>query len=104
MTRMWVAVIVASAGCYLIKLAGISLPKSVLNAAFVQRVARYLPVAMLAALVAVQLVDGGGRYELDWRTLAGVGAGVVALMLKRGFLVVFMVAITITALVRLLTS
>ena len=58
---------------------------------------------MLAALVAVQIVDGGGHYHLDWRTLAGVLAGVVALLLRQGFLVVFLVAAVVTALLRLLT-
>jgi len=46
---------------------------------------------------------GGGRYALDWRTLAGVAAGVVALLLRRGLLVVFLVAIGVTALLRLLS-
>ena len=103
MSALWVALVVAAVGSYLTKLAGISLPESVLARPRVQRVATFLPVAMLAALVAVELVDGGGRYALDWRTLAGVAAGVVALLLRRGFLVVFLSAIAVTALLRLLT-
>jgi branched-subunit amino acid transport protein len=102
-SALWVALVVAAVGSYLTKLAGISLPESVLARPRVQRVATFLPVAMLAALVAVELVDGGGRYTLDWRTLAGVAAGVVALLLRRGFLVVFLTAIAVTALLRLLT-
>jgi branched-subunit amino acid transport protein len=58
---------------------------------------------MLSALVAVELFDGGGRYAADWRILAGVAAAIVALLLRRGFLVVFLVAIAVTALLRLLT-
>ncbi len=103
MTVLWVAVILAAVGGYLLKLAGVSLPESVLNTPSVQRVAGYLPVAMLSALVAVELFDGGGTYAVDWRTIAGVAAGVVALLLKRGLLVVFGVAIGVTALLRLLT-
>ena len=103
MTALWVAVVVAAVGCYLLKLAGVSLPESVLNTPAVQRVAGYLPVAMLSALVAVELFDGGGTYAMDWRTLAGVAAGVVALLLKRGLLMVFVVAIAVTALLRLVT-
>ena len=103
MTGLWIALIVASVGSYLLKLAGMSLPESVLNHPKVQRVAGLLPAAMLAALVAVQLFDGGGRYAVDWRTLVGVLAGVVALLLRRGFLVVFLVAIGVTAVLRLLT-
>ena len=103
MTALWVAVVVAAVGSYLLKLAGVSLPESVLNHPTVQRVAGYLPVAMLSALVAVELFDGGGTYAVDWRTLAGVTAGVVALLLRQGLLVVFIVAIAVTALLRLVT-
>jgi branched-subunit amino acid transport protein len=103
LTALWVAVVVAAVGSYLLKLAGVSLPESVLNTPVVQRVAGYLPVAMLSALVAVQLFDGGGSYAVDWRTLAGVAAGVVALLLRRGLLVVFLVAIAVTAALRLVS-
>jgi branched-subunit amino acid transport protein len=103
MTGLWIALLIACLGSYALKLAGMSLPESVLNHPRVQRVAAFLPVAMLSALVAVELFDGGGRYAVDWRTLAGVGAGVVALLLRRGLLVVFLVAIGVTALLRLIT-
>jgi branched-subunit amino acid transport protein len=103
MTTLWVAVLVAAVGCYLLKLAGVSVPESVLNTPSVQRVADYLPVAMLSALVAVELFDGGGTYAVDWRTLAGVAVGVIALLLRQGLLVVFVVAIAVTALLRLVT-
>ena len=103
---LWVPVLVACAGSYLIKLAGLSLPSSVLANPRVQRVTTLLPVAMLSALVCVQLVEPGtraaGPYALDWRVLAGVAAGAVALLLRRGFLVVFVVAVVVTALLRLL--
>ncbi|MFL6026894.1 MAG: AzlD domain-containing protein [Friedmanniella sp.] len=103
MTVIWAALLVAAVGSYLTKLAGLSLPESVLNHPRVQRVAAFLPVAMLSALVALELFDGGqGRFTLDWRTLAGVAAAVVALLLRRGFLVVFLTAIVVTAGLRLL--
>ena len=103
MTPLWLAIIIAAVGCYLLKLAGVSLPESILNHPKVQRVAGLLPIAMLSALVAVELFDGGDSYSLDWRTLAGVAAGVIALLLRRGFLVVFLIAISVTALLRLIT-
>ena len=103
MSPLWLAIVIAAVGCYLLKLAGVSLPKSILNHPKVQRVAQFLPIAMLSALVAVELFDGGGSYALDWRTLAGVAAGVIALLLRRGFLVVFLIAISVTALLRLLS-
>ena len=102
MSPLWMAIIFAAVGCYLLKLAGVSLPESILNHPKVQRVAQLLPIAMLSALVVVELFDGGGRYSLDWRTLAGVAAGVIALLLRRGFLVVFLIAISVTALLRLI--
>ena len=103
MTALWLALIIAAVGSYLLKLAGMSLPESILNHPRVQRVAQFLPIAMLSALVAVELFDGGGRYMVDWCVLAGMAAAVVALLLRRGFLVVFLVAIAVTALLRLLT-
>ena len=103
MTALWAALVVAAVGSYVLKLAGLSLPESVLNHPRVQRVSSLLPVAMLSALVLVQLVDGGGRYRLDWTTLAGVLAAVVALLLGRGLLLVFGVAIAMTALLRLVS-
>ena len=102
MTGLWVALLVAAVGGYLTKLAGMSLPDSVLNHPRVQRVAAFLPLAMLSALVALELFDGGGRYAVDWRTLVGVAAAVVALLLRCGFLVVFLTAIAVTAALRLL--
>ena len=81
-----------------------SLPESVPQPPDGARVAGFLPVAMLSALVAVELFDGGGRYVADWRALAGVAAGVVALLLRAGVLVVFVVAIAVTAVLRLMTG
>ncbi len=102
MTALWAAVIVASVGCYLLKLAGVSLPTAVLERDDVQRVAALLPVALLAALVTVQAFDGDGRLHADPLLLAGVGAGVVALLLRAPFLVVIVVAAATTALLRVL--
>lgn len=102
MTGVWAAVVIASVGCYLLKLAGVSLPPSVLERDDVQRVATLLPVAMLAGLVAVELFDDAGALGLDLRLLAGVAAGVVALLLRQSFLVVIVVAAATTALLRAL--
>jgi|SRR5690625_307358 len=100
---IWLAVLVAALGCYALKLAGLSLPKSFLERDDVRRVAAFLPVAMLAALVATEMFDGGGHLAVDPRLLAGVGAGVVALLLRGSILVVIVVAAATTALLRLLT-
>jgi hypothetical protein len=99
---IWVAVIAASVGCYLLKLAGMSLPESVLDRPDVQRVAALLPVALLAALVAFGTFEADGRLVIDAR-LAGVGAAVVALLLRAPFLIVIVIAAATTAILRALT-
>ena len=55
MTAVWAAILGASLGCYGLKLAGVSLPESVLSQPRVQRIAGLLPVAMLAALIVTDL-------------------------------------------------
>jgi branched-subunit amino acid transport protein len=102
MTSLWVAIIAASLGCYGLKLAGVSLPGPVLSHPRVQRIAGLLPVAMLTALVVTDLFDANGRYAADWNTLAGVGAGAIALRFGRSPVVVFLVAVAVTALTRLI--
>lgn len=103
MSAQWAALIAAALGCYALKLAGVSLPEAVLNHRRVKHIAGRLPAAMLAALVATELLDHNGHYSVDWRTLAGVAVAGLALALRQGFLVVFVVAIATTALLRLLT-
>lgn len=100
MTTLPATIIAASLGCYALKLAGLSLPTSVLNHPHVQRTAGLLPVAMLSALVITDLFDKTGRYGVDWHTLAGVGAGAIALRFGRSLVAVFVVAIATTAVLR----
>jgi branched-subunit amino acid transport protein len=97
---LWVTILAASVGCYGLKLAGVSLPESVLADPRVQRVAGLLPVAMLSALVASGLFASGRHYTADWQLIAGVGAGAVALWRGRSLVVVFVIAIAVTALLR----
>jgi branched-subunit amino acid transport protein len=99
---IWTAVIAASVGCYLLKLAGLSLPESVLDRPDVQRVAALLPVALLAALVAVETFAADDGLAVDLR-LAGMAAAVVALVLRAPFLVVIVVAAATTAVLRAVT-
>ena len=96
---MWLALIATAVGCYLLKLAGLSVPDKVLDRAFIRRVADLIPVALLGALVAVQAFSTGQSLTVDAR-LAGVGAALVALLLKAPFLVVVAVAAVTTALLR----
>jgi len=101
MITVWATVLAASLGCYGLKLAGVSLPQSVLNHPRVQRTAGLLPVAMLTALVVTDLFDANGRYTAEWPTLAGIGAGAIALRFGRSPVVVFLLAIATTAIARL---
>jgi branched-subunit amino acid transport protein len=94
----WAAVLVTGAGCYLLKLAGLSVPPRVLERPLVARVADLLPVALLSALIGVQVL-GGAALVLDAR-LVGLGAAVVALLLRAPFIVVVLAAAGSAALVR----
>lgn len=96
----WAAILVTSVGCYLLKLAGPLIPRQWLEQPWVARVAGLLPVALLAALAAVQAFAVDTRLVVDAR-LAGVAAGVVALLLRAPFLVVVAAAAGTAALVRL---
>jgi branched-subunit amino acid transport protein len=98
---IWLAILGAGLGCYLLKLAGVSLPAHVLDHPVAERVADLIPVALLAALVAVQVFADGTRLTIDARA-AGLAAAVVALLLRAPFLVVVFVAAATSALLRLL--
>jgi branched-subunit amino acid transport protein len=99
---MWWAVLGAGAGCYLLKLAGMSIPAAVLERPLVERITDLIPVALLAALVAVQVFARGAHLTVDARA-AGLGVAVVALLLRAPFLVVVVAAALTAALLRLAT-
>ena len=96
----WAAVVAAGIGCYLLKVAGLSLPPSVLDHPTVRRTADLIPIALLAALIAVQVFASDSRLVIDAR-LAGLGFAVLALLLRAPFLVVVFGAALTAALVRL---
>jgi branched-subunit amino acid transport protein len=95
----WLAVLGASAGCYVIKLAGLSLPPRVLENKRVERVAALLPVTVLATLIVIQTFTTGHHVVIDARA-AGVAAAIGAQLLRAPFLVVIIVAAAVTALLR----
>jgi branched-subunit amino acid transport protein len=97
----WVALLVGAAGCYALKLAGLSVPAKVLENPLVERVADLMPVALLSALIGVQVFGDGSSLVLDAR-LAGLGVAVVALLLRAPFIVVVFSAALAAAVVRLL--
>jgi hypothetical protein len=99
---MWAAVLVGSVGCYVLKLAGVSVPQRVLADERVRRIGALLPVALLSALVATQTFSTGHDLTVDARA-AGLAVAAVAVLARAPFLVVIVAASTVTALVRALT-
>lgn len=97
---MWAAVLVTGVGCYLLKLAGLSVPSAVLERPVMQRVADLLPVGLLSGLIAVHVLSTGAELVVDAR-LVGLAVAVVALLLRAPFIVVVFVAALSAALVRL---
>jgi len=97
---MWPAILLAAGGCYLLKLAGLSVPRRVLEAPRVERIADRIPIALLTALIAVSTFTDGRGLVLDER-VAGLAAAGVAVVLRAPFLVVVAVACVTTAALRL---
>jgi uncharacterized membrane protein len=96
---IWPAVIIGSLGAYLLKLAGYVIPERVLDNDRLRRLTGLLPVALLAALVAVQTFSVGTDLQIDAR-IAGLAAAIVALILRAPFLVVVLVAAITAAVLR----
>ena len=90
-TVLWATVIVASLGCYLLKLAGLSVPAAWVEQPWVARIVDFVPAALLAALVAVQGLTSGHDLVIDGR-LAGLAVAAVALALRAPFIVVLVAA------------
>ncbi len=92
MTGAWIAVLVTAVGCYAFKLAGLTVPQRLLARPLARRFAELVPVALLAALSAVQTATTGHGLAFDPARLAGLAAAVVALLLRAPFLVVIFAA------------
>ena len=100
-TALWATVLVGSLGCYLLKLAGLSVPAAWVEQPWVARVVDFVPAALLAALVAVQAVASGNDLVLDGR-LVGLAVAALALALRAPFIVVLLLAGAAGALVQAL--
>ncbi len=102
-TVLWTTVVGASLGCYLLKLAGLSVPASWVEQPWVARVVDFVPAALLAALVAVQGLASGRDLVIDGR-LAGLAVAALALALRAPFIVVLVLAGAAGALAHVLTG
>ena len=100
---LWAVVLVGSLGCYLLKLAGLSVPAAWVERPWVTRVVEFVPAALLAALVAVQAATTGPELVVDGR-LAGLAVAALALALRAPFIVVLVLAGATGALVHVLTG
>ena len=99
---VWIGIAIMVVACYALKLAGLSVPEQALDHPAVRRVTDLIPVALLGALIAVQVVADGPRLVLDAR-LAGLGVAAVLLALRVPFLPVVVAAAATAAVLRLLT-
>lgn len=99
---VWVVVLVTGIACYALKYAGLAVPRRVIDRPRVRRFAAAVPVALLSALVAIQAAASGQTLVVDAPRLAGLGAAVVALLLRAPFLVVLVVAAGVAAGLRAL--
>ncbi len=98
---VWAAVLAGALGCYLLKLAGLSVPAAWVERPWVTRVVTFVPAALLAALVAVQALTSGQDLVVDGR-LAGLAVAATALALRAPFIVVLVLAGATGALVHVL--
>jgi branched-subunit amino acid transport protein len=99
----WAAIVAAGVGCYLLKLAGLSVPAAWVEQPWVARIVDFVPAALLAALVAVQGLTTEDRIVIDGR-LAGLAVAALALALRAPFIVVIALAGATGAGVHLLTG
>jgi branched-subunit amino acid transport protein len=102
-TALWATVIAGSIGCYLLKVAGLSVPASWVEQPWVRRVVDFVPAALLGALVAVQALTSGHSLVVDGR-LVGLAVAAVALALRAPFIVVLVLAGAAGALAHVLAG
>ena len=99
MTTLWAGILVTAVGCFALKVAGLSVPERVLTHPLVVRISDLIPVALLGALIAVQVFADGKSLVVDARLL-GLGVAAVLLTLRVPFLPMVALSALAAALVR----
>ena len=99
MTTLWAGIAMMVVGCFALKLAGLSVPERVLNHPTTVRAADLIPVALLGALIAVQVFATGDTLTIDARLL-GLGVAALLLALRVPFLPMVFLAALVAALAR----
>ena len=97
MSELWIATILASLACFILKVLGFSAPESILNQPRIQRINTFIPIVLLSALVAVQTLGSQKEITLDHRAL-GVAAAAIALRFKAPFPLMMLTAAIVSAL------
>jgi uncharacterized membrane protein len=101
MTMLWTGIVVLVVGCFGLKYAGLSIPPRVLDHPVTVRAADLIPVALLGALIAVQVFADGSSVTIDARLL-GLVVAAVLLSLRVPFLPMVVLAAASAALLRML--
>ncbi|WP_230973387.1 AzlD domain-containing protein [Aeromicrobium terrae] len=101
MNATWVGILVMAVGCFSLKLAGLSVPERVLAHPMTRRAADLIPVALLGALIAVQVLGGDHELVVDAR-LAALGVAALLYSLRVPFLPTVVAASATAALLRLM--
>lgn len=99
MTTLWIGIVVLIVGCFGLKYAGLAVPARVLDHPVTVRAADLIPVALLGALIAVQVFADGSSVTIDARLL-GLGVAAVLLSLRVPFLPMVVAAALAAALIR----
>jgi hypothetical protein len=97
---LWTGILIASILVYSWKILGYLVPNSVLNNPVVSRVAGLLTVALLAALLGVQGLTGGGQLQFDARIPAIVVAAIL-LYFRAPFVVMVAASALVAGLLRI---
>ena len=96
MNALWIALLGTSALVFLLRFAGYLVPEKYLTNPTALRINSLIPIALLSALVAVQSFTEKSSLIIDQR-MAGLGVGIIALLLKAPFPVVVISAAATSA-------
>jgi branched-subunit amino acid transport protein len=96
---LWLGILLASAAVYSWKILGYMVPSSVLKHPTVSRIANLLTVALLAALLGVQGLTGGGEIIFDPR-IPALGVAAILLYFRAPFVVMVASSALVAALIR----
>lgn len=89
--KLWLAVLIACAGCAALKLAGFVVPSRLLESSVARRILEALPVTLLSALIAVSVFATGNHLTLNSRA-AGLAVALMLVAIRAPFLVVVVAA------------